>query len=54
VIPADHKWFRDLAISNIIVDSMQDLGIEVPKPTINIADIRKKYHAAAQKSGKRG
>jgi polyphosphate kinase 2 (PPK2 family) len=54
VIPADHKWFRDLAISNIIVDSMQNLGIEVPKPTVNIADIRKKYHAAAEKAGKHG
>jgi hypothetical protein len=54
VIPSDHKWFRDLAISNIIVDSMQDLGIEVPKPTVNIADIRKKYHAAVEKAGKHG
>jgi hypothetical protein len=33
---------------------MQDLGIEVPKPTVNIADIRKKYHAAAQKADKHG
>jgi polyphosphate kinase 2 (PPK2 family) len=54
VIPSDHKWFRDLAISNIIVDTMQDLGIKVPKPTVNIADIRRKYHAAVEKAGKRG
>ena len=54
VIPSDHKWFRDLAISNIIVDTMQDLGIETPKPTVDITDIRKKYHAAAEKAGKRG
>jgi PPK2 family polyphosphate:nucleotide phosphotransferase len=54
VIPSDHKWFRDLAISNIIVDTMQDLGIEVPKPTVDIADIRKKYHAAAARASKRG
>jgi PPK2 family polyphosphate:nucleotide phosphotransferase len=54
VIPSDHKWFRDLAISNIIVDTMQDLGNEVPKPTVDIADIRKKYHAAAARASKRG
>jgi PPK2 family polyphosphate:nucleotide phosphotransferase len=53
VIPADHKWFRDLAISNIIVDTMQGMGIEIPKPTVNIADIRRKYHAAAERAGKR-
>ncbi len=50
VIPSDHKWFRNLAISRIIVETMEDLGIELPKPTVNIADIRKKYHEAAGKS----
>ncbi len=54
VIPSDHKWFRDLAISNIIVDTMQDLGIEIPKPSVDVADIRRKYHAAAEKAGKHG
>lgn len=44
VIPSDHKWFRDLAISQIIVETMKKLHIEFPKPTVNIADIRKKYH----------
>lgn len=50
VIPSDHKWFRDLAISHIIVDTLEQLGIEVPEPTVDIADIRKKYHAAAMRS----
>jgi PPK2 family polyphosphate:nucleotide phosphotransferase len=54
VIPSDHKWFRDLAISNIIVDTMQDLGIKIPKPTVDIADIRRKYHTAAKRAGKHG
>lgn len=53
VIPSDHKWFRDLVISQIIVQTMEGLGIEFPKPTVNIADIRKKYHQTVQK-GKRG
>lgn len=46
VIPSDHKWFRNLAISQIIVKTMENIGIKLPKPTVNIADIRKKYHAA--------
>ncbi len=52
IIPSDHKWFRDLAISQIIAATMEKLGIELPKPTVNIADIRKKYHAAAGKKKK--
>ncbi len=47
VIPSDHKWFRNLAISHILVETMERLNIQVPKPTVDIAEIRKKYHAAA-------
>jgi PPK2 family polyphosphate:nucleotide phosphotransferase len=46
VIPSDHKWFRNLAISHIIVETMEKLGMKVPAPTVNIADIRRKYHQA--------
>jgi polyphosphate kinase 2 (PPK2 family) len=48
VIPADHKWFRDLVISAIIVATLESMEIQVPKPTVNIEDIRRKYHSAAK------
>jgi PPK2 family polyphosphate:nucleotide phosphotransferase len=48
VIPANHKWFRNLAISTIVADTLDSLGLEMPKPTVNIDEIRKKYHAAAR------
>src|ERR1022692_2227617 len=44
VIPANHKWFRDLAVSEIIVETMEKLGISRPEPTVDIAEIRRKYH----------
>lgn len=50
VIPADHKWFRDLAVSEIIVSTLESMDIQVPQPTVNIEDIRRKYHSAAGKS----
>jgi PPK2 family polyphosphate:nucleotide phosphotransferase len=46
VIPSDHKWFRNLAISQIIVETMHKLGLKFPAPTVNIPEIRKKYHEA--------
>ena len=49
VIPSDHKWFRNLAISQIIVETMEKMGMKLPVPTVNIADIRKKYHEAVRK-----
>jgi PPK2 family polyphosphate:nucleotide phosphotransferase len=54
VIPSDHKWFRNLAISHIIVETMEKLGMKVPAPTVNIADIRRKYHqAVAEENSKK-
>ena len=50
VIPANHKWFRDLAISTIVVDAMDDMGLELPAPRVDLADIRRKYHAAERKT----
>lgn len=46
VIPANHKWFRNLAVSQIVADAMDDLHMSYPKPTVDLADIRRKYHAA--------
>ena len=45
VIPADHKWFRNLAVGQIVVDHLKALKMTFPRPTVNIAQIRRKYHA---------
>ena len=46
VIPANHKWFRDLAISQIVAETMSEMDLKTPPPRVDLADIRKKYHAA--------
>lgn len=46
VVPANHKWFRNLAVSQIVADTMEELGMTFPTPTVDLADIRRKYHAA--------
>jgi PPK2 family polyphosphate:nucleotide phosphotransferase len=55
VIPANHKWFRNLAVSQIIADTMEGLDMAYPAPKVDLADIRRKYHAAerAERRGKR-
>jgi PPK2 family polyphosphate:nucleotide phosphotransferase len=54
VIPANHKWFRNLAVSQIVADTMHDLGMKYPKPTVDLADIRRKYHAEVLLEKKHG
>jgi PPK2 family polyphosphate:nucleotide phosphotransferase len=56
VIPSNHKWFRNLAVSQIITDTMGDLGLAFPAPSVNLAGIKRKYHAALKQAsgGKKG
>jgi len=49
IIPANHKWFRNLAISEIIADTMSEMGLKLPPAHVNMQDIRNKYHAAEEK-----
>jgi PPK2 family polyphosphate:nucleotide phosphotransferase len=50
VIPADHKWFRNLAISQIVADAMDDMALKLPPPHVDLAEIRRKYHAAERQA----
>jgi PPK2 family polyphosphate:nucleotide phosphotransferase len=46
IIPANHKWFRNLAIARIVVEHLESLNMKYPKPTVDIEHIRREYHAA--------
>jgi PPK2 family polyphosphate:nucleotide phosphotransferase len=50
VIPSNHKWFRNLAVSQIIADTMEEMGLKLPPSRVDIADIRRKYHAAKRET----
>jgi PPK2 family polyphosphate:nucleotide phosphotransferase len=50
IVPANHKWFRNLAVSQIIADTMDEMGMKLPPTRVDIADIRRKYHAAELES----
>ncbi len=36
IIPADKKWFRNLAVSHIIVETMQAMNLKFPPPAVDI------------------
>jgi PPK2 family polyphosphate:nucleotide phosphotransferase len=39
VIPADKKWFRDLLVSSIIVERLDELGMEYPKASVDLKSV---------------
>jgi PPK2 family polyphosphate:nucleotide phosphotransferase len=42
IIPADKKWFRNLAISQIVADTLDNLDLRYPKPTFDPSKFRVK------------
>lgn len=54
VIPSNHKWFRNLAVSQIIEGTLKDMNLQLPAPTVDIDAIRSAYHAAKKDPPKSG
>jgi PPK2 family polyphosphate:nucleotide phosphotransferase len=52
IIPSNHKWFRNLAVSQILLTTLESLDMKFPAPTVNIDEIKKKYHAAVKEEKK--
>lgn len=40
VIPANKKWFRNLAVSHVIVETMEELDMKFPPPTIDVSKLK--------------
>ena len=41
VIPANNKTFRNLAVSQIILQTLEDMNIRVPEPSVDLQQTRK-------------
>lgn len=41
IIPSNRKWFRNLVVSEILLKALRDLKLDWPKPTMNLAKVRK-------------
>jgi len=48
IIPSNKKWFRNLAIAQIVADTMEEMNLEFPAPSVDMDEIRMKYHQAAK------
>jgi PPK2 family polyphosphate:nucleotide phosphotransferase len=51
VIPANHKWFRNLAVSQIVAYALDEMNLKLPKPTVDLKEIRRLYHKDAAAAG---
>lgn len=54
VIPSNHKWFRNLAISRIVCEALEGLNMRFPEPTVDIDEIKRKYHSIVEQEEAEG
>jgi PPK2 family polyphosphate:nucleotide phosphotransferase len=40
IVPANKKWFRNYVVSRILVETLEDLKMKYPKPTVDIKDLK--------------
>ena len=39
IVPAERRWFRDLLVTQIVVDTLEAMAPQYPEPTFDAADI---------------
>jgi PPK2 family polyphosphate:nucleotide phosphotransferase len=53
VIPSRHKWFRNLAVSKIVVETLEGFKMKFPASSVDLAEIRQRYRSAKRTEKKR-
>jgi PPK2 family polyphosphate:nucleotide phosphotransferase len=46
IIPGNHRWYRDLAVAQIIAQTLEQLDMKLPEPSVDMARIRHQYYTA--------
>jgi len=43
IVPANHKWYRNLVVSRIVVEHLESMDLQLPEATVDITAMRRKY-----------
>lgn len=53
IVPADNKLFRNVAVSEILRETLEGLDLQLPEPGVNLKEIRKEMESALTEKLKR-
>lgn len=51
-IPADNKWYRNCAVANIVLETLESMAPQIPAPSVDLDQIRKNFMNAAQQEAR--
>ena len=47
IVPANKKWYRDLVVASVVMETLKDLKMEYPQPKYDVASILRDFDALA-------
>jgi polyphosphate kinase 2 (PPK2 family) len=47
VVPANRKWYRNWAVSQVLIETMEEMKLFYPKPQLDVRALKKSLKAAA-------
>jgi PPK2 family polyphosphate:nucleotide phosphotransferase len=45
IIPANHKWYRDWAVAQILIETLEDMNPQYPMPKLDVGRLEKRLKA---------
>ena len=48
VVPADRKWYRNWAITRLLIEQLEDMDLRWPPATFDVAEQRARLESACQ------
>ena len=54
VVPADHKWYRNWAVGQLLLEALQGMRLEWPAPDYDVAEQRARLTSEAASEGEQG
>ena len=51
VIPADRKWYRNWAVTRVLIDALGEMGLEWPEPDLDVEAERARVQALGEQAG---
>lgn len=46
VIPSDNKWYRNYAVACIVLETLESMAPQLPKPGVDLNQVREEFHNA--------
>jgi len=41
-VPADHRWYRNYAVTRLLIEALERLPLQLPKPAFDAQELKRR------------